>query len=146
MSDKQPPAGPYLLDTNVFVAAIRSGERQTVSFRLIARLVGDPMARLVGDPLLVAEYSRYAEIFPSAAAVRVLASLLGRIEVVNPAPRFQRACLAYFKPGEGVDGLHASVCLQTGALVISNDRGFDSIAAAGLIRRLTITEAVRAFL
>ena len=120
--------------------------RQTDSLRLLTRLVEDDHIELIGNAYLVAEIGKYAEVFPSITAAGLLHAVVGKLTLVAPDPRFTAACLPYFAAPDLPDLLHGATCLQTGALLISNDRHFDRIAKAGVIRRMTLTEAVRALL
>jgi predicted nucleic acid-binding protein len=133
-------------DTNLFVSAIRGGGRVTDSLRLLVMLVRDEQIHLLGDAPLAAEITKYAEAFPSPPAARLQAALLGRLEILEPKGPYVRACEMFFGPESIADLFHAAVCLQTGATLVSNDRHFDRIAAAGLIHRLTVSEAIRIFL
>lgn len=133
---------PVLLDTNVYIAAIRTPRRPTDSLRLVVRLLeGDFL--LVGDDLLAAEYLRYAQVFPSPLSVSLASAILDRMDVIAVEDRFVRACAAYFRPTDLADMVHAATCLQTGATLVSNDKDFDPLARAKLIRRLTVAEAIR---
>ncbi len=139
-----PRARLFFPDTNLFVAAIRG--RRTDSLRLLLLLVEKEEFDLIGNEILIAECHRYAETFPSAAAVDVLARVVDKIRLVQPADRFQLACEPFFSVGSMADVIHAATCLESGAILISNDHHFDAIASAGLIRVLTLTEAVRRLL
>jgi predicted nucleic acid-binding protein len=57
-----------------------------------------------------------------------------------------RACESYFAANAKRDVIHAATCLDTGATLVSDDPDFEAVAEAGVIHRLTITEAVRRFL
>ena len=137
-----PPPGAILLDTNVFVSAIKSLPRVTGSFRLIVRLI-DVGVRLVGNEVLAEEYLRYAQSLPSPTASALAASILGSMEIIHVEDRFVRACAAHFGAGSAKDCVHAATCLQLGATLVSNDHDFDSIGRAGVIRRMTVSEAIR---
>ncbi len=137
---ESPP--PVLLDTNVFVAAIKTPRRPTKSLRLLLRFVEEDV-RLVGNDLLATEYLRYAQLFPSAMASSLAAAVLDRMDLIAVEDRFIRACSAYFQSTQLADLVNAATCLQTGAILVSNDRDFDSIHQAGLIQRLTLSQAIR---
>jgi predicted nucleic acid-binding protein len=140
------PRPAYLLDTNVFVAAIRDAGRETDTLRLILKLVGDPRVRLVADDLLAEEFTRYAEVFPSPTARLLVVALLGRLDVIRPREALVEACKPHILTPSVADLVHAAACLETGATMISNDRHFRHIAKAGLIRWITATEAIRELL
>ncbi len=131
------------LDTNVFVSAVKDASRETATMRLLVRLLERRDMRLVGNEFLAREYLRYAEAFPSPTAAALVAAVLGKMEIVNPEDRFIRACAPYFPGNQVADRVHAATSLQTGAVLVSNDRHFRAIHASGLIRVLTTSEAVR---
>ena len=58
----------FLLDTNVFISAIKEPEKQTNTLRLIIKIVGDPSVKLVGNYLLAHEMLRYADLLKSETA------------------------------------------------------------------------------
>lgn len=132
-----------LLDANVFVSAVKDARRATATFRLLVLLLEADDIRLVGNEILAREYLRYAETFPSPTASALAAALLDRMELVRVEDRFLRACAPYFPPGKAADCVHAATCLQTGAVLVSNDRDFMPLRSAGVIGLLTITEAIR---
>ena len=137
-----PPPEAILLDTNVFVPAIKSLPRMTDSFRLVVRLL-DAEVRLVGNEILAEEYLRYAQLLPSPTAASLAASILGSMEMRHVEDRFLRACAPHFSKRSARDCVHAATCLQLGAILVSNDHDFDSIGRSGVIRRLTVSEAIR---
>lgn len=137
-----PPPGAILLDTNVFVSAIKSLPRVTDSFRLMVRLL-DAQVRFVGNEVLAEEYLHYAQLLPSPTAASLAASILGSMEMIHVEERFVRACAPYFGARSAKDWVHAATCLQLGATLVSNDHDFDSIGRAGVIRRMTVSDAIR---
>src|SRR5437016_3157437 len=74
------------------------------------------------------------------------ASILGTLEIIRVEERFVLACTPYFAGKKRKDCVHAATCLQLGATLVSNDHDFDAIDRAGVIRRMTISEAVRRWL
>ena len=140
-----PPAGPdaVLLDTNVFVSAVKDPARQTATFRLIVNLLAREGVRFVGNDILAWECLRYAQVFPSPTAAAIASAILERMEIVRVEDRFLMACAPYFGPGNASDCVHAATCLQTGAVLVSNDRDFDPVRRAGLVEVVTITDALR---
>ena len=81
------PPEAVLLDTNVFVAAIKSLPRVTDSFRLIVRLL-EVGVRFIGNEVLAEEYVRYAQSLPSPSASALAASIVGSMEIVHVEERF----------------------------------------------------------
>ncbi len=141
MSAAEP--GPVLLDTNVFVSAGKHPARETRTYRLIVSLLEREDFRLVGNDILALEYLRYAEVFPSPTATALASAILQRMEIVRVEEPFLLACAPYFRSGNGSERVHAATCLQTGATLVSNDRHFEPIRKVGVVRVLTVTEAVR---
>ena len=144
MPEGEPQA--ILLDANVFVAAIKSPSRETDTYRLMVHLLAQGQVRLVGNILLMQEYARYAEAFPSPTAAALSAALVQAMDIVSVEDRFILACLPHFSEGSRADCVHAATCLQTGAVLVSNDRDFRSVAEAGLISTWTVAEAIRRLL
>ena len=141
MGDPGPQA--VLLDTNVFVSAIRRPLRLTDTFRLLVRLLAPKEFWLVGNEVLAREYLRYARVFPSPTASALAVRLLEATELVPVEERFLRACAPHFPPDAAADCVHAATCLRTGAILVSNDKHFQAIRRAGLVPVLTATEAIR---
>ena len=139
------PTPAILLDTNVFVSAINSVPRVTDSLRLIVHLLAADV-RLIGNELLAEEYLRDAQRLRSPTATALAASILGTLEIIRVEERFVLACTPYFGGRKPKDCVHAATCLQLGATLVSNDHDFDAIDRAGVIRRMTIGEAVRHWL
>lgn len=133
-------------DANLFVSAVKHHRRETDSLRLLMRLAEDDERELVGDRYLVLEYERYALAFHSLTAAGLLAAVMRKMTVVAPEQRFISACLPHLPAAAVADLIHAAACLETGAVLISNDRDFDRISAAGLIKRLTLSEAIEVLL
>ena len=139
------PTPAILLDTNVFVSAIKSVPRVTDSLRLIVHLLAADV-RLVGNELLAEEYLRYAQLVPPPTATALAASILGTLEIIRVEERFVLASTPYFGGRKRKDCVHAATCLQLGATLVSNEHDFDAVDRAGVIRRMTISEAVRRWL
>ena len=139
------PTPALLVDTNVFVSAVKSVPRVTDSLRLIVHWLAADV-RLVGNVLLAEEYLRYAQLLPSPTATAVAASILGTLDIIRVEERFVLACTPYFAGKKRKDCVHAATCLQLGATLVSNEHDFDAVDRAGVIRRMTISEAVRRWL
>lgn len=136
----------FLLDTNVFIAAIKAPERQTSTFELLLKLIKDPDIRLVGNVLLAEEMRRYAEMFKSRKAAILISALLGKMELVRVPENYVKICKFYIRTLDKADVLHAATCLQTGAALITNDRHFNRIKGEGIIEVLGVGEAVKKLL
>lgn len=136
----------YLPDANLFVAAVKNARRETDTLRLPLALLEDPSIELVGGAVLFAEFERAAAAFPSPLAAGLLHAIAERLTLVEPDDGVIAACAPFFAGQVASDIVHAATCLKSGATLISNDHDFDAIVRAGLIRRLTLTEAVRRLL
>src|SRR5438552_15704014 len=136
------PTPAILLDTNLFVSAVQSVPRVTDSLRLIVHVLAADV-QLVGNQLLAEEYLLYAQLLPCSTATTLAASILGTLDIIRVKERFVLACTPYFGGRKRKDCVHAATCLQLGATLVSNDHDFDAVDRAGVIRRMTIGEAVR---
>jgi predicted nucleic acid-binding protein len=132
----------FLLDSNVFIAAIKNPRRQTDTLRLIVRIIEDSKIELVGDELLLDEMLRYAELLRSQTAATIVDALLSKTSMVRVSRSYRKICKAYIETPDGADILHAGTCLQTGATLITNDHHFDRIRKEGIIKVWAITEAI----
>ncbi len=131
-----------MLDTNVLVAAIKKPAKETQTLRLLTRIIENSRIRLVADELLVEEMLRYAELLKSPTAATIIAAFLGRTTLVKVLENYRAICRAYVKTPDKADILHAAACLQTGAVLITNDRHFKNIENEGIIKVWSITEAI----
>jgi predicted nucleic acid-binding protein len=135
-----------LLDTNVFIAAIKDPERQTGTLQLLLKIIKDPGIRLVGNVLLAEEMRRYVELFESKKVAILVSCLLCKMELVRVPENYVKICKTYIRTPDKADVPHAATCLQTGAALITNDRHFDLIKEEGIIKVLSVTEAIRKLL
>ena len=129
-----------LLDTNLFISAIKRGN--TRSIELILRLL-DSSWELVADDILVSEYERYAKKFEADA---FLAILLDKLVIIEQSEEDIMLCKPLFPPSESADIVHAATCLHTGAILITNDAHFRRISEEGLIKVWSISEAIERIL
>ena len=134
----------FLLDTNVFVAAIKHPRRQTDSLRLILDLLEHEDVELVGNPYWVEEMLRSAEEFRSETATWLISALVKRTRIAGAARNFVKVCAEYVTTPDRADVMHAATCLQEHAILISNDRHFDRIRDAGVLEAWSIADAIRA--
>jgi predicted nucleic acid-binding protein len=146
MRKSRPSTQIFLLDTNVFIAAIKNPERQTSTLQLLLKIIKDPGIRLIGNVLLAEEMRRYVELFKSKRAAVLISLLLGKMELVGVPENYVRICKIYIRTPDKADVLHAATCLQTGAALITNDQHFDRIKNEGIIEVLSVSEAIRKLL
>ena len=136
-----------MLDTNVFIAAFKSGWTKTTE--LLLELLTSPEYELVGNSVLLEEYRRWAlRLGMEDPALQELAMTLysllkDKMRIVEPDKEHLEACKPYFPESERADLYHAATCLKTGAILISNDRHFDEIRRAKIIEVLRTSEAIR---
>ncbi len=133
----------FLLDTNVFVAAVKHPRRETATLRFLLALLEREDLRLVGNAFWVEEMVRYAEEFRSETAAWLVGALLGRTRVVRVERNFVTVCATYVRTPDPADVLHAATCLQERAILVSNDRHFDRIRDKGVIEVWSIARAIR---
>ena len=136
----------FLLDNNVFIAAIRRPARETATLRLILRIIQDGSIRLVGNEYLLEEMARYAEVFRSGMASTLLHALISKMDVVEVKGKFITICGDYMDLSDPADIIHAATCLQTDATMITNDHHFDGIRDREIIEVWSITEAMHRLL
>jgi len=133
----------FLLDTNLFISAIKHPRKQTGTLGLILHIIGEPTINLVGNDLLVEEMARYAELLTSETAATILHALIAKMEIVNVQQNYLKICKGYIETPDKADILHAATCLQTNAVLISNDHHFQKIRDEGIIKVWTAAEAIK---
>jgi len=135
----------FLVDTNLFIAAIKNPKNETTTLRLLLELIDNTTIVLIGNEFLIMEMEKYAQIFESKRGKEMLQKLIDRTEVVDVEGKFLRLCKPYFPEDELIDIYHAATCLQTGAILITNDRHFDKISKEKLIEVWSISKAIEEF-
>lgn len=76
-------------------------------------------------------------------AVAVVSALLSKMELIDVSKNYRKVCKKYVKPPDKADILHAATCLQTGAVLITNDRHFDKIRDEGIIEVWNVSKAIK---
>lgn len=146
MKKSKPVTQTFLLDTNVFIAAIKDPTRQSNTLRLLLEFIKNPSIKLVGNDLLVEEMLRYVELLKSETAAMLVSALLSKMELVRVSRNHRKVCKTYIRTPDKADVLHAATCLQTGAVLITNDKHFDRIKKEGAIEVLSVSEAIKKLL
>ena len=136
----------YLLDTNVFIAAIKDPKKETKSLQLILEMIQRDDFLLVGDEFLAEEMLRYAEEFKSDTATLILSALLEKMVIINVGKNFVKICMKYIKTPNNADIIHAAVCLETDSILITNDTHFNKIKKEGIIKVWGISKAIKKLL
>lgn len=132
----------FLLDTNVFIAAAKRGWTKTTE--LVIRLITG-QEDLIADEALIGEYSKYAADLGNYSQ-RLLGYLLQKVIILELSDEDIEKCLPFFPDSQKADVLHAATCLSANGILISNDRHFERIRAAGIIEVWNITEAIEKLL
>jgi predicted nucleic acid-binding protein len=130
----------YLIDNTVYIAAVKKG--WTRSTELILYLLDCPVT-LVADALLIFEYEKYAKVL---GTYDLLNYMKKSAILIIPLQKNIDACAPFFPDSELSDIVHAAACLNTGAILITNDNHFDRIKEARLIEVWSITKAIRRLL
>ena len=89
---------------------------------------------------------RYAELLKSQTAAIIVAALLTKTTMVRVPRNYRKICKTYIETPDRADILHTGTCLQTGAVLITNDHHFDRIRKGGIIKVWSIAEAIERLL
>lgn len=151
MSAQEKHTKSFVVDTNLFVAAIkpfsrlsrRSRSAETKSLSLLVKLIMSDELELKGNSILMNEYRRFAQELHSEASRLILKQLIEKTAVVDVTEYSIDRCKPYFPTLESADIIHAATCLQTDSILITNDRHFREIKESGKIVVWSITEAMR---
>ena len=140
-----PAAGTrtFLLDTNVFVAAVKHPTGESATLRLLLDVLRRGDIALVGNDLWLEEMLRYAEAFRSETASQLIAALVQKTRFVRVDASFRAVCRRFMTTPDPADVLHAATCLQERAVLVTNDRHFDRIREEGIVEVWDITKATR---
>jgi predicted nucleic acid-binding protein len=135
----------FLVDTNLFIAAIKNPKRETASLRLLMELTDNATIVLIGNEFLIMEIEKYAQVFESKRGKEILRKLIDKTEVMDVDEKFLRLCKSYFTENQLIDIYHAATCLQEGAILITNDRHFDRIRNEKIMDVWSISKAIEEF-
>jgi predicted nucleic acid-binding protein len=130
----------------VLIAAIKNPRKQTKTLKLLTKIVQAPDLTLVADELLLEEMVRYAELLKSPTTTGIIAALTSKTSLVKVAAKYRSICKAYVTTPDKADILHAAACLQTGAVLITNDRHFKRIAKKRIVEVWSISDAIEKLL
>ncbi|MBI4258537.1 MAG: PIN domain-containing protein [Thaumarchaeota archaeon] len=153
MSGREGRTKRFVVDTNVFVAAIkpfakpvRKSRENTKALSLLIKLIVNEQLELVGNSGLVGEYRRLAEELNSETSRLILRQLAEKVKVVEIKDNALMRCKPHLPRGESADVMHAATSLQEDAVLITNDRDFDGIRESEIIQVWSISEAIRMLL
>ncbi len=132
----------FLVDANVFVAAIKNPGRKSRTLDLILELISNEEIHLVGNDLLLLEFEKYSEKFNSETASHLLKKLKDKMAIIELNENNIKSCSEYFPKNEIADIVHAATCLQKKSILITNDKHFDKISEDEIIEVWSITKAI----
>lgn len=129
-----------MVDTNLFIAAIKKWASST---DLLIYLLTDPEIDLISNDVLLGEYSKFALELGASEFFELIQSV---VKIVNPSEEYVSDCKQYFPKNQMADAVHAATCLQSNAILISNDKHFDKIREMKIIKVWKISEAIEKLL
>jgi predicted nucleic acid-binding protein len=132
----------FLVDANVFIAAIKNPGNKTRSLDLIIELIDNKKISLVGNDLLLLEFEKYSEKFKSETALHLLKRLKDKIKVVDVNEDHIKLSRKFIPKAEVVDIIHAATCIQERSILITNDKHFDKIFENSIIEVWNISKAI----
>jgi len=139
-----------MADTNVFIAAFKSG--YTVTTKLLLKLLLDPEVELIVDDILLKEYDRWFKtLSEKIPEIREQAELLytlvkAKAKLEYPSNDDINKVKQYLPETETADIYHAATCLKANCILVTNDNDFQELKRAGVVEVWTISEAVRKLL
>lgn len=133
----------FLVDANVFVAAIKNPEKKAGALDLILELISNEDVLLVGNDLLLLEFDKYSGRFKSETSTHLIKRLKDKMMVAEVSKNLIKKCSEYFAENNVVDIVHAATCLQENSILITNDRHFDKISRNNVIEVWNISRAIK---
>jgi predicted nucleic acid-binding protein len=130
----------FLVDTNLFISAIK---KWTKSTDLLIYLITDPEIELIANDVLLGEYRKFSSELRAPEFFELIQSM---VIIDNPSEAYVLDCKQYFPRSQMADAVHAATCLQSDAVLISNDKHFDKISEMMVIEVWKITEAIEKLL
>ncbi|MBN2149995.1 MAG: PIN domain-containing protein [Candidatus Lokiarchaeota archaeon] len=132
----------FLLDNNVFIAAIKNPLKTSSTLKLIVNCIKDDSIELVGNEYIIEEMQKYQEVYASPSASLLLSMLIAKTKIVATRDESVLKCKPYFPVEEIIDILHAATALQENATIITNDKHFEGIKRKSLVQVWSITDAI----
>jgi predicted nucleic acid-binding protein len=87
-----------------------------------------------------------AEELVSKTGRLILQQIMAKMRMVEVGEKALRRCKPYLPEKESAGVIHAATCLQTKAILITNDADFNEVRGAGIIEVRSISEAIRRIL
>ncbi len=140
----------FMIDTNVFIAAFKSGFTDTA--KLLLKLLLDPEVELIVDDILLKEYEKWFKILSSRIPkIRRQAYILyylikSKARIEYPDEDTISIIKRYFPDKETAYAYHAATCLKTNSILITNDKHFNTLKKTGIIVIWSISEAIKEIL
>ena len=140
----------FVIDTNVFIAAFKSG--YTTTTILLLKLLLDPEVELIVDDVLLKEYEKWFKTLSSRTPkireqVELLYSLIKtKAKIETPDNDDINRVRPYLPETEIADIYHAATCLKTNSILITNDKDFQELRKTKIVEIWTISEAVKKLL
>ncbi|HWR26672.1 MAG TPA: hypothetical protein VN316_02225, partial [candidate division Zixibacteria bacterium] len=85
----------FLIDANVFVAAIKNPGKKARTLDLILEVISNEFIHLIGNDLLLLEFEKYSERFKSETASHLLKRLRDKMAVVELDEDHIKNCSKY---------------------------------------------------
>lgn len=133
----------FLVDANVFIAAIKNPEKKAGALDLILELISNKEIRLAGNDLLLLELEKYSQKFKSGTTSYLIKRLKNKMVVADVRENNIQKCSEYFSKDHVVDIVHAATCLQENSILITNDKHFDRISKNKFVEVWSISKAIR---
>ncbi len=133
----------FLVDTNLFVAAIKNPRKKAGALDLLLELISNDEIHLVGNDLLMMEFDKYSDKLKSKTTSHLIKKLKDKIVVVDVGENCIKKCGKYIPKKNIVDIVHAATCLQENSILITNDKHFDKIMKNKIIQVWNISLAIR---
>ena len=140
MNRLETSARRFVIDANVFVAALKpfskpakQAHKNTKALSLLIHLITDETIDVISNSRLVAEYMHLAEELNSKTSRLILRQLTAKITMVDVDQEALSRCKPYLPEKESAGIIHAATCLQTDAILITNDNDFNKIKHSGLL-------------
>lgn len=130
----------FLVDTNLFISAIKKRAKST---ELLIYLITDPEIKLIANDVLLAEYSKFSSELRAPEFFELIKSV---VIIDNPFEEYVLDCKQYFSRNQMADTVHAATCLQSNAVLISNDKHFNKISEMKIIEVWKIAKAIEKLL
>lgn len=136
----------FLVDANVFVAAIKNPGKKAGTLDLILELISNEEIGLVGNDLLLLEFEKYSEKFNSETALHLIKLLKNKMVTVDVRESCIKKCSKCFSKDNIVDIVHAATCFQESSTLITNDKHFDKISKNKIIEVWSTSKAIMTLL